>query len=166
LPSLDYPVRSRQHTRRNRQADLLRRLEVDHKFKLRRLLDRKITGFGTLRILSLIRTMFSPLRLTEPLGRGYNLPMRIQKREPPIEQTFQAVFEKGVLRPLEPLHLKEKSLVTVSLCGESRWRNEFERLMRKMSRRTRSVAQKEIETEITQARADVKATRRAARRSA
>jgi len=38
--------------------------------------------------------------------------------------------------------------------------------MRKMSRRTRSVAQKEIETEITQARADVKATRRAARRSA
>ena len=92
--------------------------------------------------------------------------MKIQKRETWIEQTFQAVFEKGVLRPLEPLRLKEKSRVTVTLCGENKWRNHFERLMRKMSRRTRAISQKEIEAEVTQARADVKATRRAARRSA
>lgn len=82
-----------------------------------------------------------------------------------MERTFQAVFEKGVLRPLEPLRLKEKSRVTVTLCEESKWRNDFDRLMRKMSRRTRSITQKEIEAEVTQARAEVKATRRAARRS-
>ena len=83
-----------------------------------------------------------------------------------MERTFQAVFEKGVLRPLEPLRLKEKSRVTVTLCEENKWRNEFDRLMRKMSRRTRSTPQKEIEAEVSQARAEVKATRRAARRSA
>jgi predicted DNA-binding antitoxin AbrB/MazE fold protein len=82
-----------------------------------------------------------------------------------MEQTFQAVFEKGVLRPLEPLRLKEKSRVTVTLCEESKWRNDFDRLMRKMSQRTRSLPQKEIEAEVTQARAEVKVTRRAARRS-
>ena len=92
--------------------------------------------------------------------------MAIQKRETSIDKTFQAVFEKGVLRPLEPLRLKEKSRVTVILCQESQWRNDFERLMRKMSQRTRAIPQREIEAEITQARADVKATRRAARRSA
>jgi predicted DNA-binding antitoxin AbrB/MazE fold protein len=82
-----------------------------------------------------------------------------------MEQTFQAVFEKGVLRPLEPLRLKEKSRVTVTLCEESKWRNDFDRLMRKMSQRTRSIPQKEIEAEVSQARAEVKITRRAARRS-
>ena len=89
-----------------------------------------------------------------------------QKRVTSIERTFQAVFEKGVLRPLEPLRLKEKSRVTVTLCLESKWRNDFERLMRKMSRGTRAIPQKDIEAAVTQARADVKATRRAARRSA
>ena len=92
--------------------------------------------------------------------------MRIQKRELSVERTFQAVFEKGVLRPLEPLRLKEKSRVTVTLCQESKWRKDFERFMRKMSRRTRATPQKDIEAAVTQARADVKATRRAARRSA
>jgi predicted DNA-binding antitoxin AbrB/MazE fold protein len=82
-----------------------------------------------------------------------------------MERTFQAVFEKGVLRPLEPLRLKERSRVTVTLCEESKWRNDFERLMRKMSRRTRTTPQKEIEAEVTQARAEVKVTRRAAHRS-
>jgi len=88
-----------------------------------------------------------------------------QKRETSIEQTFQAVFEKGVLRPLEPLRLKENSHVTVTLCQEGKWRDDFERLMRKMSRRTRAIPQKNIEAAVTQAHADVKATRRAARRS-
>jgi predicted DNA-binding antitoxin AbrB/MazE fold protein len=82
-----------------------------------------------------------------------------------MERTFQAVFEKGVLRPLRPLHLKDKSRVTITLCRESKWRQDFESLMRKMSRRTRTVTQKDIEAEVSQARAEVKATRRADRRS-
>jgi len=94
------------------------------------------------------------------------LAMGTQKHEVTTDQTFQAVYEKGVLRPLKPLGLKEKSRVTVTLCGESQWREDFDRLMRKMSRRTRTTAQKEIESEINQARAEDKAIRRATRRSA
>lgn len=94
------------------------------------------------------------------------LAMAIQKRPTSIDKTFQAVFEKGVLRPLSPLGLRENSRVTITLRGDSKWRSDFDRLMRKMSRRTRGVSQKEIETEVTQARAEVKATRRATRRTA
>jgi hypothetical protein len=48
LPSLDHLVRSRQHARWNREADLLRRFQVDNELKLGRLLDRQVSGIGTL----------------------------------------------------------------------------------------------------------------------
>jgi hypothetical protein len=43
---LDHLVRSEQHVRRNREADLLRRFQIDHQLKLRRLLDWQVSGFG------------------------------------------------------------------------------------------------------------------------
>ena len=48
LPSLDHLVRSHQHVRRNRQADLLGGFQIDDELKLRRLLDRKVGGLGAL----------------------------------------------------------------------------------------------------------------------
>jgi len=88
------------------------------------------------------------------------------RRSRPAEETFRAVYENGVLRPLQPLPLKEQSHVLVTLYPESQWRNEFERLLHRMKARTRAVPQKVIESELTRARAEVKAKRRAARRSA
>jgi hypothetical protein len=48
LPSLDHLIRPVQHGLRNRQTDLLCRLEINHQLKLRGLLHRKIGGFGSL----------------------------------------------------------------------------------------------------------------------
>ena len=45
--SLDHLIRPREHFRRNGQADLLRCFQVDHKLKLRCLLHRQISRFGT-----------------------------------------------------------------------------------------------------------------------
>jgi hypothetical protein len=45
--SSDHSVRSRQHVRRNREAELLRRFQVDDQFKFRRLFDREIGGLST-----------------------------------------------------------------------------------------------------------------------
>ena len=39
---LNHPIRPPQHVGRNRETDLLGRLEVNHKLKFRRLLDRKV----------------------------------------------------------------------------------------------------------------------------
>jgi hypothetical protein len=45
--SFDHLIRSRQHIRRNRQADLFGRFQVDHQLKLRRLLDGDVGGLGS-----------------------------------------------------------------------------------------------------------------------
>ena len=83
-----------------------------------------------------------------------------------MQESFRAVFENGVLRPLRPIRLKEKSRVLISVYPESQWREDFERLLRKMRARTKAVPQAVIEAEVTRTRAEVKAKRRAARRPA
>lgn len=83
-----------------------------------------------------------------------------------MEETFRAVYENGVLRPLQPLRLKEQSHVLVTLYPERQWRYQFERLLRRMKTRTKAIPQEVIEAEVTRARAEVKAKRRAARRPA
>jgi len=88
------------------------------------------------------------------------------KSRRPLEETFRAVYEKGVLRPLQPLRLEEQSHVLVTLNREPRWRKDFERLLHRMRTRTKTIPQEVIEAEVTQARAEVKAKRRAARHSA
>src|SRR5574341_1447647 len=74
-----------------------------------------------------------------------------------MEETFRAVFENGVLRPLRPIRLREKSQVVVTLHRESQWQKEFDRLIRRMKARTKGVPQREIEAEVTRARAEVRA---------
>ncbi len=93
--------------------------------------------------------------LQYPLQRSY-----------PMEQTFRAIFQNGVLRPLRPIRLKEKSHVLVTLYRESEWRDGFEGLLRRMRVRTKANPQQVIEEQVTRARAQVKAKRRAHRRPA
>jgi predicted DNA-binding antitoxin AbrB/MazE fold protein len=83
-----------------------------------------------------------------------------------MEQTFRAIFQDGVLRPLRPIRLKERSHFLVTLYQESEWRDEFEGLLRRMRVRTKAIPQQAIEEQVTQARAEVKAKRRAHRRPA
>lgn len=92
--------------------------------------------------------------------------MALPKRIRPGEETVKAVYEKGVLRPLRPLQLKEQSRVLITLYPERRWRNDFDRLFRRMKALTKAIPQDVIEEEVTRARAEVRAKRRAARRSA
>ena len=83
-----------------------------------------------------------------------------------MEQTFRAIFQNGVLRPLKPIRLKEKSHVFITLHQESEWRDEFEGLLRRMRIRTKAASQQVVEEQLTRARAEVKARRRAHRRPA
>src|SRR5499426_258850 len=53
--SLDHPIRSRQHVRRNRQADLFGRFEINDQLELLRLLHREIGGLGAFQNLVNIR---------------------------------------------------------------------------------------------------------------
>ncbi len=83
-----------------------------------------------------------------------------------MAQTFRAIFQNGVLRPLRPIRLKAQSHVLVTLQRESAWREDFENLLRRMRLRTRAAPQQIVEEQVTYARAEVKAKRRAHRHPA
>ena len=133
---LNHLIRSRQHGRQNRDAY---ELTARHPYGL------GLPERGSIVIISFM-----------------SLPRKIH----PVEETVRAVYEKGVLRPLRPLRLKEQSRVLITLYPERQWRKEFERLLRRMKARTKRVPQELIEAEVTRARAEAKAKRRAARRPA
>ena len=92
--------------------------------------------------------------------------MSLPKKIHSLEESVRAVYENGVLRPLRPLRLKEQSRVLITLYPEAKWRAEFDAVLRRMRVRTQAVPQAIVEDEVTRARAEVKAKRRAARRSA
>src|SRR6266849_5176240 len=54
-PLLNDPIRLCEHLRRNRQADLFGRLEIDDELQLRRLLDWNIARLGTFQNLVYVR---------------------------------------------------------------------------------------------------------------
>ncbi len=83
-----------------------------------------------------------------------------------MERIVRVVFEKGVLKPLTPLRLRERSHFLVTLYPEPQWRREFEQLRRRMRTRAKGIPQGEVEAEVTRARAEVKSRRRAAPRPA
>jgi predicted DNA-binding antitoxin AbrB/MazE fold protein len=92
--------------------------------------------------------------------------MTLSKKLSAAGETFSAVYEKGALRPLKPLRLREKCRFLVTVYPEHRWQLEFDRLRRKMSNRTKAIPQAVVDAEVTQASAEVRAKRRGARRSA
>ncbi len=88
------------------------------------------------------------------------------KKEGIVERVVRVVFEKGVLKPLSSLRLRERSHYMATIYPEAQWREEFEQLRRHMQLRTKGIPQSEIEAEVTRARAEVRARRRATQRSA
>src|SRR4249920_3173702 len=67
--SLDHSIRSREKFRRECQSDLFRCLQVDHEFKLRCLLHRQISRFGTFQDLVHVNSR-APIEVIEvrPIG--------------------------------------------------------------------------------------------------
>src|SRR5262245_6453807 len=59
----DYFIRSRQHIRRNRQADLLGCLEIDDELKLFRLFDRKVCGLSAFQNF-IYKSSSTPMQIT------------------------------------------------------------------------------------------------------
>ena len=83
-----------------------------------------------------------------------------------MQRVIRVVYEDGVLKPLQPVRLRERKTCLVSVYPEDEWQKDFDALLRNVHRRTRRYSPATIEADITKARAEVKAKRREARRSA
>jgi predicted DNA-binding antitoxin AbrB/MazE fold protein len=81
-----------------------------------------------------------------------------------MEHVIRARFEKGVLKPLQRLRLKKKQICLVSVYPEAQWYQQFDALLTRLRKRSHRKSSTSIETDITAARAEVRAKRRATRR--
>ena len=84
---IDHLIRPRQHIRRNRQADLFRGFQIDHKFKLRCLLHRQIGRFGAFQDLVDVNSR-APIQVIEVRPVGHEtalfdkLLLKVNSRQP------------------------------------------------------------------------------------
>ena len=66
-------------------------------------------------------------------------------------RSVQAVFEDGVLRPVEDLGLQEHERVRLIVTSEAEWQQKFAALLDRVQSKTDAFAPDEIEAEITAA---------------
>ena len=83
-----------------------------------------------------------------------------------MQRVIRAVFEDGMLKPLERVRVGEHKVCLVSIYPKENWRKDFEALLRRIHRKTSRHRPSEIQDDITAARTEVTAKRREARRSA
>jgi predicted DNA-binding antitoxin AbrB/MazE fold protein len=82
-----------------------------------------------------------------------------------MDRVIRARFEAGVLKPLQPLRLKQKQICLISVYPEAQWHQQFDALLTRIRKRSHRYPPTAIEADITAARAEVRAKRRAARRA-
>jgi predicted DNA-binding antitoxin AbrB/MazE fold protein len=83
-----------------------------------------------------------------------------------MQRVIRAVYENGVLRPLQRVRMRERKVCLLSVYPEEEWRHDFEALLRRTHKRANRHAAADIEADITAARAEAKTKRRESRRSA
>ena len=64
---------------------------------------------------------------------------------------IRAIFENGVLRPLEPLDLPDRSEVELAIQAPHHWAKEFREFLARIHAKTRRFSNDEIEADITAA---------------
>ena len=68
-----------------------------------------------------------------------------------MPRVIRAVYENGVLKPLERVRMRERKVCLLSIYPKEEWRKDFEDLLRLIHRRTKRHAPADIETDITAA---------------
>lgn len=68
-----------------------------------------------------------------------------------MSRIIRAIFENGILRPLETLDLPERSQVELAIQAPDHWASEFTELLARIHAKTLRFSSEEIEADITTA---------------
>ena len=115
----NHSIRPREKLRRECQADLFCSFQVDHEFKLRRLLYRQISRFGTLQNLVDIKSC-APIEVGEVHAVGHEAAgfdifiLWINSRQPVLARKFDDPFSFGEKARIGGRHDRANLLL---LCG-------------------------------------------------
>jgi len=80
-----------------------------------------------------------------------------------MSKVIDAVFEDGVFKPMEKIQVKEHEKVTIKIISHDEWRKQFDRIIKKIHKKTAKFPPEEIETDIAEAIKEVRAAKRGRR---
>lgn len=78
-----------------------------------------------------------------------------------MPRTINAIFENGVFKPLQKVHVKEHEQVEIKILARNEWQKRFDRIIKKIHKKSAQFASSEIESDIAAAMKEVKAKKRA-----
>jgi predicted DNA-binding antitoxin AbrB/MazE fold protein len=73
-----------------------------------------------------------------------------------MSQLIAAIFENGVFRPMQNIEMKEHEQVTMKIVSMDDWQERFDRIIEKIHQKAAPYSPVEIESDITQAIAEVR----------
>lgn len=68
-----------------------------------------------------------------------------------MSKVIDAVYENGVFKPLEKVKVKEREKVTIKIISHDEWQKQFNRIIKKIHKKTAKFSPEEIETNIAEA---------------
>lgn len=68
-----------------------------------------------------------------------------------MSKTIQAVYEEGVLKPLQKVRLREHEKVEIQIFSPEEWKKRFNRVIERIHKKTSRFQPEEIEADIAQA---------------
>lgn len=68
-----------------------------------------------------------------------------------MSRVIDAIFEKGVFKPLQKVDIKEHKKVAIKVLDTDEWQMRFDKIIRKIQKRAAAYSAKEIEEDIKQA---------------
>jgi predicted DNA-binding antitoxin AbrB/MazE fold protein len=68
-----------------------------------------------------------------------------------MSKNIEAIYEDGVLKPLQKVSLKEHEKVEIQIFSPEEWQKRFKRVIEKIHKKTAQFKPKEIESDIAQA---------------
>ena len=77
-----------------------------------------------------------------------------------MSTVITAIYEDGVLKPLQDPKLKEHEKVDILITADSRWQREFNHILKQIHRHATKYPSVEIEGDITAAASEVQRNRR------
>jgi len=73
-----------------------------------------------------------------------------------MSQVIEAVFENGVFRPLQPVEITDREVVSIKILSSGEWQSRFARIIEKIHKNTTQYRAEEIEADILSAVKEVR----------
>ncbi len=73
-----------------------------------------------------------------------------------MSKVIYAVYENGVFKPLEAVEVKEHDKVTIKIVSRDEWQKRFDRIIKKIHKKTEQYSPEEIEADIAQSVKEVR----------